>query len=109
MRSRSRRLLWLAAQVVLTAGLFLAEGSPNNPTGYGDDELGELLRGAQTITDEDGMAAAIAAVQQRVADTVLLVTWGPAGVLTVWSSQVHSVHRSTVGILLLDRAWRSDQ
>ncbi|CAM2959152.1 ABC transporter substrate-binding protein [Prescottella defluvii] len=81
--------------------------SSNNPQGYADAQMDELIRGVQTaLTDEDKNAA-LSKVQQRMNETIPYAVLGPMSVLTAWDDNVHGVERTVDNIWYFDTAWLS--
>ena len=83
--------------------------SNNNPQGYADPQMDELIVEVQTATTDEAKNAALSKVQQRMNETVPYAILGPISVLTAWDSSVHGLKRTVDNIWLFDTAWMAKE
>lgn len=87
----------------------MGSDSKNNPSGFGDPEMDDLIAAVQAAPTDDAVREAISAVQSYANLTVPYVIWGPAPVLTAWNDNVHGVKRTITDMMLFDEVSISTQ
>ncbi|WP_305093300.1 ABC transporter substrate-binding protein [Prescottella sp. R16] len=85
----------------------MMSNSSNNPQGYADEQMDELIREVQTASTDEDKNAVLSKVQQRMNETIPYVVLGPMSTLTAWDDNVHGVERTADNIWFFDTAWLS--
>ncbi|KAB2810550.1 ABC transporter substrate-binding protein [Pimelobacter simplex] len=80
--------------------------SPQNPSGYADPEMDDLIAQLQAASGDDATAL-LKQINERWQETVPGVAMGAGAFFMPWNDDVHGVDSTSETLLLLGKAWKS--
>lgn len=79
--------------------------SPQNPSGYADAEMDDLIAQLQAASGDDATAL-LKQINERWQETVPGVAMGAGAFFMPWNDDVHGVEATSETLLLLGKAWK---
>lgn len=80
--------------------------SPQNPSGYADPEMDDLIAQLQAASGDDATAL-LKQINERWQETVPGVAMGAGAFFMPWNDDVHGIDSTSETLLLLGKAWKS--